>query len=54
MSQGLKSLTFILMELENPNPYKELRKELRRLHNDLGKLFFKLDLILKQMEEERK
>lgn len=38
--------------LEQPNPYKELRKELVRIHNELSKNLMYVDNILKKLQEE--
>ena len=42
------------MEIEQPNPYKELRKELRKAYWDLGKTMNKVDVILGRLIEETK
>jgi len=39
-------------EIEQPNPYKELRKELVLLYKQISKTFNKIDFILKRFQEE--
>jgi hypothetical protein len=38
--------------IEQPNPYKELRKELALLYQQIGRTLNKMDLILKKLEME--
>jgi septation ring formation regulator EzrA len=40
------------MEIEQPNPYKELRKELAIVYHHLGKTLSNIDKILKRLEEQ--
>lgn len=41
-----------MQEIPAPNPYKELRKELRKAYWDLGKTMNKVDAILGKLIED--